>query len=85
MEIHYSARFSGLKNSYHGNFEVNGTQQQVENQTDRVTSLAVAKLREKCEKIWGIDFNTLIKFEVYFYSRKQPKEILIFKKEKQQS
>lgn len=83
MEIHYSARFSELENSYHGHFEVNGTQQQVEAQTDRVTSLAVAKLREKCETVWEIDFNTLTKFEVYFYSREKPKEVLIFKKEKQ--
>ena len=83
ITIHYSAKFAEKKESYHGEFEVTATQGQIEAQTEHVTNIAVGKLREKCTQVWGIDFATLTKIEVYFYSRTQPKEILIFKKEKQ--
>ena len=85
ITIHYSAKFAGKNESYHGEFEVTATNEQIEAQKEHVTNIAVGKLREKCTQVWGIDFATLTKIEVYFYSRKQPKEILIFKKEKQQS
>ena len=85
ITIHYSAKFAEKNESYHGEFEVTATQEQIEAQKELVTNIAVGKLREKCTQVWGIDFVTLIKIEVYFYSREQPKEIIIFKKEKQQS
>lgn len=85
ITIHYSAKFAGKNESYHGEFEVTATQEQIEAQSEHVTNISVGKLREKCAQVWGTDFLTLIKIEVYFYSREQPKEILIFKKEKQQS
>ena len=76
-------KFAGKDESYHGDFEVTATQEQIEAQKEHVTNIAVGKLREKCTQVWGIDFSTLTKIEVYFYSREKPKEILIFKKEKQ--
>lgn len=82
ISIHFSARFDGLENLYHGNFEVSATQQQIEAQKQHVTNIAVGKLREKCINEWKIDFETLNKIEVYFYSRIQPREILVFSKEK---
>ena len=85
ITIHYSAKFAGKDESYHGDFDVTATQEQIEAQKEHVTNIAVGKLREKCSQVWGLDFATLTKIEVYFYSREQPKEILIFKKEKQQS
>lgn len=85
ITIHYSAKFAGKDESYHGDFEVTATQEQIEAQKEHVTNIAVSKLREKCTQIWGLDFATLTKIEVYFYSRTQTREILIFKKEKQQS
>ena len=81
MTIHYSAEFEALEMTYHGEFEVTATEEQAKQQTDRVVSIAVGKLKHKCI-CWEIDFETMNKFQVYYFNRETKSEVLIFKKEK---
>jgi hypothetical protein len=81
MTIHYSAEFEALKMSYHGEFDVIATGEQITQQTDRAVSIAVGKLKSKCEA-WNVNFETMNKFQVYYFNRETKQEVLIFKKEK---
>lgn len=80
MKIHYCAIFDVHPPSYHGDFDITATPQQIFENRDKITSVAIAHLKQKCE-YFGKKFEDLIFFEVYYYNEK--KEVLIFKKQKQ--
>jgi len=80
MTIHTSARFENSVFSYHNQFDVNATETQILANPEKVTNLAVANFKKKCEEYFKIEFGTMVFFEVYFFVNGIEKQI--FKKEK---
>jgi hypothetical protein len=80
MTIHTSARFTNSPMHYHNYFEVNAPESQILANTEKVTNLAVANFKKKCEDYFKIEFGTMVFFEVYFFVNGIEKQI--FKKEK---
>ena len=79
MKIHYSAKFNGHPEGHHGCFEVAIKKEQIEENKDQIISLAIGSCRDKCKWIFGMDFETMDFFEVFYYDCT---EVLIFKKQK---
>ena len=81
MKIHSSARFEDIDLTFHDCFVIEISESQVEGVEKNITNLAISKFKVKCTEYFGLDFNNLIGFEVYFYNS-EGKEIQIFKKVK---
>jgi len=80
MTIHTSARFENSPMHYHNYFEVNAPESVILANPEKVTNLAVANFKKKCDEYFKIEFGTMDFFEVYFFVNGIENQI--FKKEK---
>ena len=81
MQIHISAKFNHSEMKFHDSFEINATEQQIEEIKEKIINYAIKKFKDKCENHFKIEFSTMVFFEVYYFNS-EAKEITIFKKEK---
>lgn len=80
MKIHYSAKFSGYPEGHHGCFEVALKKEQIESNKEQIVSLAIGNCRTKCKEVFGMNFEEMDFFEVFYYDCT---EVSIFKKQKE--
>ena len=83
MNINCSAKFDNKDLTFHHDFDIEITMQQLQSNKEKVVNLAVQRFKQRCTEYFKIEFSTMIFFEVYFFQGEN--EVELFKKVKEQT